>query len=459
VIPRAHRQLAPPNITALATSPIRANLVSNVRPILKSRRTWVGCLGVVLMTLSPLLAILNTHPPAPGRTPLRTDGEPAATFMVLDEPRRIDPVPVPGIITRQELDRVLTVVRPSFSPRRMVNKVPLSLILHSLRLWGQEVEFPTDPEGLEPRWTLGSRRMIATLLDNQEFLKTSRVMSAGLLARSPHGIQVLSTANANFGALDTSTHFGKLLQVMAEIGMPSRQPVRTGDGYVATLREVAQDEAARVVAGSELDFVVCGLSRYARDGRAWKNRFGQRRSLDGLTQELLDRPTGVGSCGGVHQLHALTILLRVDAQRPILSAPVRDRIRARLAEVSRVLAYSQRADGSWPWEWPKLVKGGKPQEVPNPYRREVVVDLVVVGHHLEWMALAPPELRPPAETISMAARFLVRSWPQCAAAVEMDWHVFNPLTHAARALWLLSGETNIRTYALGTTNGGRRADQ
>jgi hypothetical protein len=63
--------------------------------------------------------------------------------------------------------------------------------------------------------------------------------------------------------------------------------------------------------------------------------------------------------------------------------------------------------------------------------------LLVTGHHLEWLALAPEEVQPPREAVVRAAQWLVT------ALMEMDEKqiaaAYGPYSHAARALCLWRG--------------------
>jgi hypothetical protein len=70
------------------------------------------------------------------------------------------------------------------------------------------------------------------------------------------------------------------------------------------------------------------------------------------------------------------------------------------------------------------------QENPAPLHDR----LLVTGHQLEWLALAPEEVQPPRQTVIRAAQWLART------LVEMDQKElvdsYGPYTHAARALCL-----------------------
>ena len=60
--------------------------------------------------------------------------------------------------------------------------------------------------------------------------------------------------------------------------------------------------------------------------------------------------------------------------------------------------------------------------------------LLVTGHQLEWLALAPDEVQPPRETVIRAAQWLARTLTEMDQKDLVD--AYGPYTHAARALCL-----------------------
>ncbi len=107
-------------------------------------------------------------------------------------------------------------------------------------------------------------------------------------------------------------------------------------------------------------------------------------------------------------------------------------IRARLAEASALLANSQSVDGTWNGNW--IAAGAKSKT--NSSRWEA---LTATGHHLEWIVMAPPELRPPEDRIIKALAYLVAFSKTLLSHQETDF--FLPMSHAARAVCLLRGES------------------
>jgi len=61
--------------------------------------------------------------------------------------------------------------------------------------------------------------------------------------------------------------------------------------------------------------------------------------------------------------------------------------------------------------------------------------IAVTGHHLEWIALAPPQFRPRRESVERAALALARLIPQQPPPTVANSYA--PFSHAARALLLM----------------------
>ncbi len=371
-------------------------------------------------------------------------------FHVLAQPTEIAPYPIKGsTVSEDELEAILASLRPYVDRSKTLGRMPLSIVVHACRLWGREARFPGVRNGRTVRTTLSGEEMCRTLLVHEEFTRNCEVRSPALLMKSAYGIRTLNTADGSFVAEETMTHFGKLAQVMAEVGMPTGVEVVTSEGYVGTLREIIQDDAARLASGVELEFAVAGLCRYARDGHPWTNRFGQEYSFERVANSLLAQKTGQGTCGGAHVPHALTMLMRADQEKQLLTRGTRERIRRHLKMIAAALESSQAPNGAWPWNWPAYCQNHGAVLRPEPPGSEAIFEegLIATGHHLEWIAFAPADCRPSPHAIQSAARYLVSVWPKVASNLDRDWHTYNPASHAARALLLISGLKHCRDSA------------
>jgi hypothetical protein len=367
--------------------------------------------------------------------------EPAAVkFRSLAEPIRIAPNAIPGLVSDEELDVVLRSVEPRFDPKILAGKIPVPLLVHASRLWGGDATFP-DRAGIP---ALRGEFLLENLLNNDSYRTYSSIFNTNLLVKSPYGTHVVTSEDLVDAAFETMTHLGQLTKVLADSAVPSGRPIVASGGSRGTVLGILQDDAARLRKGAELEFAVAGLCRYAAGDAAWSNRFGQRISFDLLAGYLMEGdPARPKACAGAHVPYALALLLRSHRIRPLLSAATARGVEAHLRSISATLERMQRDDGAWDLQWSGAdhPPAGLSDEQGPAYQR-----LVGSGHTLEWIAFAPEDCRPRVEVIRRAARSVVGSWPEFVKLYEEDWHNYMPLSHAARAIWMISGK-NLPAYA------------
>ena len=390
--------------------------------------TW----GLYLLLVMGM-ALVSHYGPSVSQTAL---GSRFRAFPVRDEPIEITAFPVEGVATPMELDLIRQSVKPTFGPERLGGRVPTSVLLHAVRLWGDTQGF-VSRAGADAGEEVRIPSIVEYLLDNREFRSRQTAGANDLLVTSRYGVRVMTFETWDPRSENGSTHFGKLAQVLAEAGVPATRGVTPNDGSAASVREIVQDDAARMVFGAELEFVACGLSRYAADGGPWTNVGRESASFDDLARELLDRPDGGGACGGTHRPLALVTMLRVDESVDILPETTKKAIEQRLRKVSALLEEAQVEDGHWPWRW--ALRADQSATQPIMDEDDLIANVRIAGHHLEWMAYAPPSCRPSDECIRRAARYLTTCWPRVTDSIDREWRGYNPATHAARALLLLSG--------------------
>jgi hypothetical protein len=341
--------------------------------------------------------------------------------------------PLDGVTgTEEDLAAVADTVRPYFGR----NKVPISLIYHALRVWGPKAPFGAEALHVPPDEGASDEGLFLRVLTNHaDYQAYSQFTLDRLLVPSPFGIQVVTSADAGWGQQWGSTHVGKYLQVMADLGVAASTQVQLAGGQNASLAEVIQDEARRCHPTEEPEWLTCGLCRYLAVSR-WQNRFAQWLGFDDLADQLVERPFGKGACLGTHVPNALATLLNAHTHVPVLSPARETAVRRRLREYAVHLTKVQRPDGSWDQDW------AADQATPAP-PRGLILDqepVLATGHHLEWMGLCPPDLRPDALVLERAARFLTRHIPAFEPWIRKDFHVYMPVSHAVRALVVVNGK-------------------
>jgi hypothetical protein len=306
-------------------------------------------------------------------------------------------------------------------------------VLHAFRLWGPHAVFParlfTHP--FESRVFSGAE-LAAYLLDHRAYRKTVPG-EAPLLIRTPYGVTVrtyVADAIGNFaGGL---AHNDDLLTACGEVDLPTDAPVYTPGGP-ATVGDMVRDTVARFTISQELEWSAEALARYLAPRRSWSNRFGEAFSFDDAAAALLRKTPGEGACAGIHVPYSLTCLYRIHEQHPILSGPTRDRIARYLKAVSLMVVAARQGAGHWSARWAPGVKAE-----PNP-AAEIFTGVVSTGHHLEWIALAPPDLRPPRDSIGRAVRSvlgLVKTFTTYNRSLA-----YLELSHLGRALCLLKNRS------------------
>jgi hypothetical protein len=100
-------------------------------------------------------------------------------------------------------------------------------------------------------------------------------------------------------------------------------------------------------------------------------------------------------------------------------------------EVARGLAATQHADGSWTETW----AGGQ----FAPLYPSALQPVWITGHHLEWIAQVPTDLRPPELSVKKAILFVLHSLDKIDS--ESIWKNSCIYIHGARAAFRLSGKT------------------
>jgi hypothetical protein len=135
----------------------------------------------------------------------------------------------------------------------------------------------------------------------------------------------------------------------------------------------------------------------------------------------------------------MAALVAIQSQSDILSKPVLGQIEKRLRSYSKHLTARQRSDGAWDNKWAD--KTPQTERFLNTTFQNVEDSdgLIVTGHHLEWMTICRPDLRPSDRVLKAAGLYLARQIPIVASKIKFEWHIFAPLSHAAKAVLATNG--------------------
>jgi len=256
-----------------------------------------------------------------------------------------------------------------------------------------------------------------------------------ILIKTGYGVLVRTAASENLGSFaSVPAHSDDLLVACAEVGLPSGHSIWAADrsakdAVPAKIADMVTDSVARFTIRQELPWTAEAYARYIPTARTWTNRFGDTYTFDDVVAAMLDQPIGAGTCLGIHIVYALTCLFRISESHGILSGKSRDRIAARLREVSAILERSRLSGGYWPARWEPGIKvaGDDP-----------LFCLPSTGHHLEWIALAPPDLRPSVRVVEDAIAGICRFLEPERLTRGDRSELYLDLSHLARSLCLLA---------------------
>jgi hypothetical protein len=224
------------------------------------------------------------------------------------------------------------------------------------------------------------------------------------------------------------THHDQYLKAMAEAGVHASTKITLTDGTTATIGDLVRNSLHYFDIEQELEFTAVAYSRWLPPSREWINRYGESHSFDEVAWALLSKRPEDAACRGTHVAYALVNLLRADEVYRILKPASHRQIEDYLIWISSLLEKHQTGTGLWLGCW-------YASQAPMQDSDLTHQAILVTGHHLEWMALAPSRLRPPDAVIQKAARSLatlVENSPPATVAGS-----YPPYSHAGRALALL----------------------
>lgn len=337
------------------------------------------------------------------------------------------------VVTDDQLAAVLARVQPPRGPAHTNN------YLHALRLWGPAATFddPEVPSGATLR---------AYFLDDGVFRRLAGERTPPLVYRDRFGLAVRSYDESAAADRQTASfHTDDLIATLAESGTPLDAKVKLREGTARVGDLLASALAGYHRSRLEYEWTAIAYARYVFPQRAWRNRYGERIDVEGLVEEILSHPPDAGPCNGLHRLEALVVLYRADEQFHALRPQTKLRMLRYMQAAAQRLVAAQFDEGYWTRQWPAGAAArqmassrGGPSGTANGPAPTRYDKLLVTGHHLEWLALAPEGVQPPRETIIRAAQWLVRT------LLEMDARelaeAYGPYTHAARALCLWRGK-------------------
>jgi hypothetical protein len=339
----------------------------------------------------------------------------------------------PRAVTDEQLAAVLARVKPP-------TEVSTNNYVHALRLWGADADFGDDrvPTGNDLR---------RYFLDDAVFRHFAGDSAPPLFYVNRGSIDVRGYDDQTTNRETSSFHTDDLLATLAETGTSLDTPLIMRD-RPATVADLLKSSLGRFhLEQLEYEWTAIAYARYVFPATEWRNQYGEKITVDALVTELTSHPPHVGPCNGLHRLEALAVLNCADEQHHALSRATRRKMLTYMKQASLALTAAQAPEGFWTRDWPRGAAALATSTSTSPSLHD---KLLVTGHHLEWLALAPDEVQPPREHIIRAAQWLART------LVEMDDKdlaaAYGPYTHAARALSLWRGQEPNNFYKSHTTD-------
>jgi hypothetical protein len=260
-----------------------------------------------------------------------------------------------------------------------------------------------------------------------------RYLGRPAAVRTRYGVRFPQVAQFARGqSAGTESHRDQSLGCLAECGIPLSQEMVV-EGERLSLRDALTDSLADFHLGqAELAWTATAYACYLPPIDCWANRFGERFSFDAVIKELMARPLNQASCCGMHVVHSLTLIARVDETCPILSEEVRSLQWSYLRKLSEAAVSRQQQDGSWAFNWHA---GVVPYETV-PYARTSTATpettLLATAHVAEWLLILPAQMQVSRDVRRRAAQWL---HARLRGSSEKDrLYSFCPYTHAAYSL-------------------------
>lgn len=306
----------------------------------------------------------------------------------------------------------------------------LSYALHAFRLWGSAAEFPDDLFSMPYRSRVFSGGSLQSLFFDYEEFHRILPLELPLFTITPNGIAPRIDSRVHGSHAGGFAHADDFLCACSELGLDCDTPIRFMGG-VSSLAALVQSSLLRFSLAQELEWSAEGLARYIAPINSWVNAAGESISFDAIALAMLGKPIGTGACCGTHIPYSLMSLLRIDAQCPILRRETSSAITEYFHALAHRLEQVQKVGGVWPFDWGEVTA-----EITE--RDRLASDLVATSHHLEWIAIAPSNLRPSSSSIAKA---IVGVLGEVSGMTVFEISGSYPwLSHLARALCLMKRE-------------------
>lgn len=350
-----------------------------------------------------------------------------------------------------QLDDHRTLARIARGLRAMAPSWPaikIPDVMHAIHLWGIRTTF--DSKRFEYSFSTPvhpTSELFLWLTDDEHFRRVFPAETS-LLVHSDYGFRFRDAPSRSMANIGSAGHEGELAALCALHGVPSSWPVISNGGAAGDVGDLVTHILSNVSIGQELEWQVEAIVRYTASAQAWRIKFGTETTLDGLVDALLARSRSHGACFGTHRLHTLAVVARISEQQEVVDARTLQNVQDELLTVTGLLERRLSAGLAWNGQWHLPPAGRSADDAMNqPLRFSDPFAMVTsLGHHLEWAAIAPSDLRPAREVIEEAVALGLR------LAAELppfgNYDLYLPLCHLYRACCLLHGKEPAEVIAM-----------
>lgn len=351
-------------------------------------------------------------------------------------PRR-NPIPIKpasgleDLVPAARIKRLLQLLAPSW------NSLKISRILHALRLWGRDSVFPrTHFESFGGNRVFSGEELLRFFSD-ESFYRTVAKSDAPLFRKTRSGWRPRYTSGNAASFVGSFTHQDDFLRVAAELGLPTDFQM-SASGDVFAVGDLLRASISTFELSRESEWSAEAFARYLAPSNSWVNSRGEAFSFDDLVTTLVAPQKKTRACLETHVVYSLVALLRVHSEYGILSDRSVRKIRTHLERTLTLLSldYEASKEGYWSGQWLNRDRDTPPADHASP---QFFLDLIATGHHLEWIAIAPPDLRPDKAVVQAVALNILETAidPSTFKSAFNRESAYLGLTHLAGALCMM----------------------
>jgi hypothetical protein len=300
-----------------------------------------------------------------------------------------------------------------------------SELLHFWRLWAIVDHGGGMRDPLRPGDTLTCGQVKQMFLDDAIFV-SANPSAYSWFRKGQTGLLVVQ--KEGYDAPTGEAHRDELLSTIAESGISLDEPIAAlGASY--SVRDLLNQSESDYIGNNPVEFSAVAFAYYHLGADGFTNRLGIRINCDALMQSLTASQPGDGLCYGTHRCYAIACILNVNQQESILSSAMRERAQNYVKQSAALMISAQHSDGAWRADWSSGIACNRPAAAGPSWGD----DILVTGHHLEWLAICPGDIMS-SEQIQHAIAFLAQSL-RVSSQPEIR-NMYLQWSHAARALLL-----------------------